>query len=313
MDNNKAKFFDMLSSITEVAKVQNNEITQEEVKQLFGDLELSKEQYEHVFAYLAASGINVDGIATENNEYVKEYQKSKAVEDVVEEEEENITLESDFESEDGYEDRVEAMEGNIYKDDVKGKNKIELLQEEKDSMYLKMYLEDISAIKAFDEGEETKLFHQVKSGDDRTTVRLIEGYLAYVVEVAKQYTYSGLLVEDLIGEGNIGLMSGVASLSNLASVDDMREHIEQSIRSAILNLIDEVVDLDELQRRIIERANYLNSTSNELAEDMGRSPNLEELSEYTKISIQDIKDILHVSGDNIKVSLTHNQGKNDMK
>src|SRR3712207_8035975 len=54
--------------------------------------------------------------------------------------------------------------------------------------------------------EEVELSNRAKAGDRRARQRLIEKNLRLVVSVAKKYRGYGLPFEDLIQEGNIGLM-----------------------------------------------------------------------------------------------------------
>ncbi len=57
--------------------------------------------------------------------------------------------------------------------------------------------------------EEMDLSKQAKAGDERARTRLIEKNLRLVVSVAKRYRGMGLPFEDLIQEGNVGLMKAV--------------------------------------------------------------------------------------------------------
>ena len=57
-------------------------------------------------------------------------------------------------------------------------------------------------------------------GDEEAKHELANSYLPKVVEIAKLYTGQGVPLEDLIGEGNIGLMMGLELLSCVESVDE---------------------------------------------------------------------------------------------
>lgn len=281
--SDKSKFFEMLNSITEIAKVQGNQISRDDIKKLFGDMELDESQYEHVYAYLAANNIQIDGyIEIEGN---NEYRQA-------------VLQDSEIEV-------VEEIESETFKEKVMTK------QEEKDSIYLKMYLDDLSAVDELLESEEKELFEKVKCGDEYSKVRLIEGKLNLVVEIAKQYVNKGVLIEDLIGEGNIGLMSGINSIHELDEYSNFTSHLENEIKKVLEEATSENTEQDNFEKRVMERASYLNSSSNELTDDLLRNPTLKELSEYTRISIDEIKDILNVSGDSIKdgIRLTHEHEK----
>ena len=57
----KIKFLEMLTSIVEIAKTQENTLTQDEIKSYFNGMELEAEHYDHIYAYLAENQIKVKG------------------------------------------------------------------------------------------------------------------------------------------------------------------------------------------------------------------------------------------------------------
>src|SRR4028119_244522 len=74
---------------------------------------------------------------------------------------------------------------------------------------LAKYLNHIGQGKLLTHQEEIDLSERAKSGDKKARQRLIEKNLRLVVSVAKKYRGYGLPFEDLIQEGNIGLMKAV--------------------------------------------------------------------------------------------------------
>jgi RNA polymerase primary sigma factor len=71
------------------------------------------------------------------------------------------------------------------------------------------YFAHIDKGKLLTHAEEVDLSKRAKAGDKRARQRLIEKNLRLVVSVAKKYRGMGLPFEDLIQEGNIGLMKAV--------------------------------------------------------------------------------------------------------
>ena len=71
------------------------------------------------------------------------------------------------------------------------------------------YLNQIGTRALLTHAEEIDLSKRAKSGDKGARQRLIEKNLRLVVSVAKKYRGMGLPFEDLIQEGNIGLMKAV--------------------------------------------------------------------------------------------------------
>lgn len=78
-----------------------------------------------------------------------------------------------------------------------------------ESEFLASYLLRISRDKLLSSEEEIEFGRRAKRGDKRARERLIEKNLRLVVSVAKKYRGMGLPFEDLIQEGNIGLMKAV--------------------------------------------------------------------------------------------------------
>ncbi|HEX8259618.1 MAG TPA: sigma-70 family RNA polymerase sigma factor, partial [Rubrobacteraceae bacterium] len=74
---------------------------------------------------------------------------------------------------------------------------------------LAKYLRHIGQGDLLTHQEEIELSNAAKAGDKKARQRLIEKNLRLVVSVAKKYRGYGLPFEDLIQEGNIGLMKAV--------------------------------------------------------------------------------------------------------
>lgn len=278
---NKEKFQEMLKDILEVARVQGNQLGMDEIKSLFGDMNLSEAQYEHIFAYLAAHHIQINGYVSKITDYTDAVQK--------EESEEN--------ADDNKEDSLKDQEKN-------GKK-----QSPKDSAYLKMYLEDLDAITTPEEGEEESLVDRIRKGDARAKNRLIEINLRRVVNIALTYENKGGTLEDLIQEGNIGLMSALEVLNELTQKGQEKEFIEDYIKNFMELFIEEQRESVRFEKDIVQKISYIRNASKELEEELGREANLEELAQYVKLSKEDVIDILNMSAD--AVNLEHSHGRKE--
>lgn len=72
---------------------------------------------------------------------------------------------------------------------------------------LNKYLDEIGHEKILSDDEERSLCEKIKQGDAKAMNRLVEANLRFVVSVARQYQGQGVDMEDLVSEGNIGLMA----------------------------------------------------------------------------------------------------------
>ena len=79
----------------------------------------------------------------------------------------------------------------------------------RDISALKIYLSEIDQVPLLSRNEERGCLEKAKDGDSLAREKLIKSNLRFVVSVAKKYRGSGLPLEDLINEGNIGLMIAI--------------------------------------------------------------------------------------------------------
>ena len=76
----------------------------------------------------------------------------------------------------------------------------------RDQKSLNHYLSDISRHEVLSVKEEEDLFQRIEQGDPTALRKIVQHNLRFVVSVAKQYQNVGLSLNDLINEGNIGLI-----------------------------------------------------------------------------------------------------------
>lgn len=107
---------------------------------------------------------------------------------------------------------------------------------DKDKNALNTYLEEIGHERKLTDQEEKDLAARIKTGDSRAVDKLTAANLTFVVSVANHYKGRGVEVEDLISEGNIGMLR--AALRYDPDMDKrfvtfaapyIREAIEQAI------------------------------------------------------------------------------------
>jgi RNA polymerase primary sigma factor len=102
---------------------------------------------------------------------------------------------------------------------------------------LNKYLDEIGREQLLTEEQEARLSARILQGDERALNRLIEANLRFVVVIARQYQGQGLSMEDLVSEGNLGLMKAARKFDatrglrfvNYAVVF-IRQQIEKAVR-----------------------------------------------------------------------------------
>lgn len=285
----KENFLAMLAAIVDLAKAQDNIITMDEIKELLDDSSFTAEQMGHVYEYLAANQIRIQG-------YIRNIKAND--EDV------NIT---------SIDNSTDSDNEQEYLDEESKKALQELKEreerfEKEEASYIKMYLEDLEAISPMVDGEMDMLINSLRKGNRSAKERLLELHLGEVVDIARSYKGKGIFVGDLIQEGNIGLMTALEEICTGAnrvpteSIPDTLEYIVNRIRESMEFVIHEQQDDKILENRIVEKINFISSCMKDLAEEFGREATLDELVEFTKLEKSEIADIMELAKDALSVS-----------
>jgi RNA polymerase primary sigma factor len=143
---------------------------------------------------------------------------------------------------------------------------------------LKIYLREISRTPLLTPEDEVKLARKIKRGDKAARAQMINANLRLVVKIAQDYSGYGLPLNDLISEGNIGLMKAVerfdpkkgGKLSTYAAW-----WIKQSIKRALANQSKTI----RLPVHMVDKIAKMRRISTMLAEVLGREPTDEELAD----------------------------------
>ncbi len=182
----------------------------------------------------------------------------------------------------------------MVEDDLSQENK------EKNSVYLKMYLEDIKDLPRLTPEQEERAYVRLINGDESVSQSLFDHWLSTVVELTKKYKSYAVNMEDLIQEGNIGLLGGLKQLLGINQKIDVKEYLKESVLQALENYIDEVMNEDDMENSILSKITLINEAQKALAEENGVIPTVMELSDYTRISEEEVASILRLSLDTVK-------------
>ena len=118
---------------------------------------------------------------------------------------------------------------------------------------LNRYLDEIGKGELLSNDEERQLAERIAKGDDKALSRLVEANLKFVVTVARQYKGRGVAMEDLVSEGNIGLMKAAAKFDasrGVRFVNYAVVHIRQAIEKSIAQNMGPAIDIAEGQPSI---------------------------------------------------------------
>jgi RNA polymerase primary sigma factor len=159
---------------------------------------------------------------------------------------------------------------------------------------LAKYLSHIGQGNLLTHQEEIDLSTRAKAGDGKARQRLIEKNLRLVVSVAKKYRGYGLPFEDLIQEGNIGLMKAVEKYDPERGFR-FSTYATWWIRQAVQRAVADKGRTIRVPVHMTEKIRKMARTYNELSAELEREPTDEEVAErldWTPGEVRDVKDAM---------------------
>ena len=158
---------------------------------------------------------------------------------------------------------------------------------------IKYYLKEIRKTPLLTFEQEQELARKIEKGDQNARAHMIEANLRFVVAIGKKYINRGLQFSDIIEEGNLGLIRAVEKFqyqrgfkfSTYASW-----WIRQSIERAIVNQTRTI----RLPVHIAEIVNSYMRSVRQLTQRLGRDPQVEEIAEKMKVSVDKVRSISQV-------------------
>jgi len=159
-----------------------------------------------------------------------------------------------------------------------------------DGDILDQYLHEVSLTPLLTAQQEVAIARRVRAGDEEAMAELVKRNLRFVISVAKKYQNRGLPLTDLIGEGNVGLLTAARKFDPDQGVKFI-SYAVWWIRQAILASLarqgrtvrvplNRTADLSKIVR-----------TAEALRQEMRREPTPEEISSATGLSLEVVQSL----------------------
>lgn len=269
----KITFMETLHSVQEIAKASPVPMTKEEITSYFQDMDLSEEQQEMIVQFL---------------QMTQEETPEEAVEET-----ESQTGEGSA----GTETKSGAKAGSSKGSAKKAGNP-----------HFNMYLREISSVPKLTKEQKNILYQRLLQGDGTAAEELSHQWLKKVIRIAETYVTPQVFLEDLVQEGNIGLLLGLRQLTGKADAYGMGEnsglkeaqqkqlekHLEESVREGMEQYRQELMGEADSEKAILAKVSLIHEARKALAEENGTDPTVQELCEYTRISAEEIAGILNL-------------------
>src|SRR6202046_4216255 len=141
---------------------------------------------------------------------------------------------------------------------------------------LETYLREINETALLNADEEKVLARRIEEGDNEARDRMVRANLRLVVNIAREYTGKGLGLQDLIEEGNLGLLRAVEGFDpgmNTRFSTYASYWIKQSIKRALVNTAKTI----RIPAYMVELLAKWRRATNKLNDELGRPPTHEEV------------------------------------
>src|SRR4026209_1534996 len=172
---------------------------------------------------------------------------------------------------------------------------------EPDRDILDQYLYEVSTYPLLKGTEEIELAKKIRAGDQDSLQELVKRNLRFVISVAKKYQNRGLPLIDLIGEGNVGLLTAARKFDPDQGVKFISYAvwwIRQSILAALARQgrtvrvpLNRTADLSRIVR-----------SSENLRRDLEREPTYEEIAEKTGLAVDVVRSLAALNTSDIRLA-----------
>lgn len=161
------------------------------------------------------------------------------------------------------------------------------------SSVLSQYFSEIRIYPLLTKDEEVHLAKRVMKGDRDSRNVLIESNLSFVVKVSTEYRNMGLPFEDLLNEGNLGLIEAAHRFDHRKGTKFITYAIWW-IRKSILKALSEHANLVRVPTYQMKKVKELRDAEKSLRRELGRKPQREEICDHMDASIHKVDEILQV-------------------
>jgi RNA polymerase primary sigma factor len=164
----------------------------------------------------------------------------------------------------------------------------------RESDSVEKYLQEIGKEDLLTPEQEVEVARRIKKGDQRALEKLVRANLRFVVSVAKQYQNNNMSLNDLINEGNLGLVKAAQKFDETKGFKFI-SYAVWWIRQSIMQALAENSRLVRLPLNKVGSLSKINKAFSDLEQEFERAPTPGELATILDMSAAEIESTLSVS------------------
>ena len=155
---------------------------------------------------------------------------------------------------------------------------------------LDLYLNEIRRYPLLSREDEVALARKARAGDMQAQEKLVRSNLRFVVSIAKKYVGNGVPLEDLINDGNVGLVKAAERFDPERGFKFI-SYAVWWIRQSILVSVSENSRMIRMPMNRVGLAQKATKISRKLEQDLGRDPDAEELAKELGVTREEIEEV----------------------
>jgi len=180
----------------------------------------------------------------------------------------------------------------------------------RENQSLEKYFQDVNKIEMITSEEEVELAQRIQEGDAAALEKLVKANLRFVVSVAKQYQNKSLTLNDLINEGNLGLIKAAQKFDHTRGFKFI-SYAVWWIRQSIMQALAEHSRLVRIPLNKVGSLNKINKAMAELEQRYNRAPTDEELAEILEMDDKELKGTLSARTRHVSVDAPFAEGESN--
>jgi RNA polymerase primary sigma factor len=180
----------------------------------------------------------------------------------------------------------------------------------RETQSLDKYLTEIGKLDMITPQEEADLARRIRDGDSIALEKLAKANLRFVVSVAKQYQNFGLTLNDLINEGNLGLIKAAQRFDETRGFKFI-SYAVWWIRQSIMQSLAEQSRIVRLPLNRVGSLNKIARTFSQLEQRFQREPSAEEIAAEAGMTAQDVIQNQSYSGRHVSVDAPFEAGEDN--
>ncbi len=172
---------------------------------------------------------------------------------------------------------------------------------------LDRYLKEIGETPLINAEKEIELAIKIHKGDEKALADLVQANLRFVVSVAKQYQNQGLSLEDLINEGNIGLIKAAKRFDEKRGFKFI-SYAVWWIRQSVLQALAEQSRIVRLPLNRVGTLHKIGKAHSKLEQEYGRAPSTKEIADKLNINTSEVTSTLCISNSHLSLDAPFTDG-----